>query len=417
MSLLPPSSTGSTPRTSCTSSEVVGLPMIEDLSQHYRIVRDLGSGTFARCVQVQCRTTGERVALKLVRKTATRMRDFLREYNSTHFLSAHPNIVTSYRVALETSLFYAFALEVAPLGDLFSAIPVNRGLSPARVRSVVRQIASALEFMHSKQLVHRDVKPENVLIFDKDCFVAKLCDFGRTREAGVNLRKAPGPSSRHLETPYAPPEIAQAAWQEVYTVDPSHDVWSLGVLIISALTGAFPWEAARLSDHTYQEFVSFQKHRMERRPNCLRGFSHRLVRLLRRMLEPKVRHRCGIREVGKYLNDAWLLKEPLRPTKRLPAVAAEALAAVERSTATVEPSPSPAQHAQSLDSALAGAYPEGARLSLDQYSVETKCPRSERLSRVRNWLQSAEDFGTGAVAARPVQVPTIVLPHSNSGVF
>lgn len=415
MSLLPPSSTDSTPRTSCTSTEV-GLPQIEDLSQHYRILRDLGSGTFARCVLVQCRTTGERVALKLVRKTSTRLRDFLREYNSTHFLSAHPSIVTTYRVALETSLFYAFALEVAPLGDLFSAIPVNRGLSPVRVRSVVRQIAGALEFMHSKQLVHRDVKPENVLIFDKDCLIAKLCDFGRTREANSTLRKTPGPSSRHLETPYAPPEIAQAAWQEIYAVDPSHDVWSLGVLIISALTGTFPWEAARLSDPTYQEFVSFQKHRMERRPACLRGFSHRLVRLLRRMLEPKVRHRCGIREVSKYLNDPWLVKEPLRSVKQQ---LVEPTTVTERRCSSLDISSSTTAHVQTLDSALTEVVSEEHRLSMDQYSVDTKCPRSERLSRVRNWLQHGEDCGPVSTQLTGLQlpVPTIVLSRSSSGIF
>lgn len=93
--------------------------------------------------------------------------DFLREFNISYYLSPHRAIVNTYDVAFETSTAYVFAQEYAPLGDLFERITPQVGLPEQQAKRVIRQVASAVEFTHSKGLVHRDIKPENILVFDE----------------------------------------------------------------------------------------------------------------------------------------------------------------------------------------------------------------------------------------------------------
>jgi serine/threonine-protein kinase SBK len=74
-------------------------------------------------VLAKCRHTGTQVALKLLPKTSTKLRDFQREFQLSYFLSPHANIIDTYNVAFETKSSFVFAQEHAALGDLFDAIP------------------------------------------------------------------------------------------------------------------------------------------------------------------------------------------------------------------------------------------------------------------------------------------------------
>jgi serine/threonine protein kinase len=88
------------------------------------------------------------------------------------------------------------------------ALCAQVGMREADAKSVVKQLASALEFMHSKQLVHRDIKPENVLVMSQDFSRVKLMDFGMTRRHGTMVRKTNG------SIPYTPPEVCEAVRNE-----------------------------------------------------------------------------------------------------------------------------------------------------------------------------------------------------------
>lgn len=71
-----------------------------------------------------------------------------------------------------------FPMEYAPCGSLSRFISPDSLLSEATVKLVAKQLASALDFIHSLKLVHRDISPENVLVFQQDLSKIKLCDFG-----------------------------------------------------------------------------------------------------------------------------------------------------------------------------------------------------------------------------------------------
>lgn len=108
------------------------------------------------------------MALKAVPRASTTLKDFLTEFHYSYFLSPHPNILDTYDVCFETPEHYFFAQEVAPLGDLWHSIESANGLDEQDLKEILRQIVPALEFMHSKDLVHRDVRAENVLVFKSD---------------------------------------------------------------------------------------------------------------------------------------------------------------------------------------------------------------------------------------------------------
>ncbi|KAG7163609.1 Serine/threonine-protein kinase meng-po-like 1 [Homarus americanus] len=160
--------------------------------------------------------------------------------------------------------------------------------------------------MHSKDLVHRDMNMDNILIFKSDFSHIKVCDFGSTRKKGTLLKK------RTVWLPYAPPEIVDAVQNEGFHADTSQDVWQLGVLVYVLLTGQLPWQKADLTDPNYADYINWRKRRTLRTPKRFTNFTSRLLRMFKRLLEPKPEKRASVREVYKYMDDKWLLKLPRR---------------------------------------------------------------------------------------------------------
>ena len=271
----------------------------QDLADHYTVIKDLGSGTYGKVLLAKCRKTGTEVALKVLPKSSTKLKDFLREFNYSYYLSPHRAIVSTYDVAFETPTSYVFAQEHAPMGDLFEAITPQVGIPECHAKLVAKSVASALEFMHSKSLVHRDIKPENILLFDDKFQRVKLMDFGMTKKSGTLVRKVSG------GIPYTPPEICEALKGERYTVEMSADVWAFAVLVFCMLTGNFPWELACHKDSFYTEFIHWQKRKTTKVPSQWQKFSPRMMRLFRRLMEPRPERRTSIKEVSKYFDDAW----------------------------------------------------------------------------------------------------------------
>ncbi|XP_046662811.1 serine/threonine-protein kinase meng-po-like [Homalodisca vitripennis] len=156
------------------------LPELE-LGDQYEVERELGEGCFARIILANHRQTDTSVVLKMIHTELTTLKDFHREFHYSYHLSPHPNILCSYPVAFKAADCWVFAQEYAPLGDLSGVVRAG-GVPENSCKKVARQLSSALEFMHSKQLVHRDIKLENILVFAPDLSTVKLCDFGETRK-------------------------------------------------------------------------------------------------------------------------------------------------------------------------------------------------------------------------------------------
>lgn len=157
----------------------------------------------------------------------------------------------------------------------------------------MQQLGLALDFIHSRNLVHRDVKPENVLLFDRECRRIKLADFGMTRRVGCRVKRVSG------TIPYTAPEVCRASRTEGFLVTTSLDVWAFGVLVFCMLTGNFPWEAALPVDAFYEEFRRWQKAGcpVGTYPSQWRRFTDDALRMFQRLLAAEPEKRCGVKDV------------------------------------------------------------------------------------------------------------------------
>ncbi|XP_073468058.1 serine/threonine-protein kinase SBK1-like [Aquarana catesbeiana] len=108
------------------------------------------------------------MALKVMDKSRTSRESFLREFTISLLLSSHPNIIGCCEIIFTTFNCFVFTQELAPLGDLLSLIVPNVGIPEDVEKRCAVQISNALQFIVEKGLVHLDVKPDNVLVFDQE---------------------------------------------------------------------------------------------------------------------------------------------------------------------------------------------------------------------------------------------------------
>lgn len=207
---------------------------------NYRIERVLGEGGFGTVYlaeDVRPQMAGRRVALKVLRRSAEAgFRDrFLRE--SVHALrlgDEHPNIVRIFEAdEFDGHLFIAMQFVDGP--DLDRLIDLEGPLPPALVVSVTEQVANALHTVHQRGMVHRDVKPGNILL-SADRARVYLADFGVTKHLGgidPSLTVGQQPST----VLYAAPEQLDG-----HAAGPAADVYALGAVVFHALAGRPPFE-------------------------------------------------------------------------------------------------------------------------------------------------------------------------------
>ena len=204
---------------------------------HFDIVRKLGSGGMGSVYEARDSLLDRSVALKILSTTGTSAAKLcLREARSAARLD-HPNIVAVYQVGEHAgSAFIAMQLV---RGRALSA----RGepLSVGESIRVIRGIAAALGFAHRNGVVHRDVKPENILLGEDGSI--KLADFGLARTSGPGGETSPGTETVAGTPHYMSPEQVQGK-----SVDGRSDLYSLGATWFALLAGRPPFAADNLID-------------------------------------------------------------------------------------------------------------------------------------------------------------------------
>ncbi|XP_017882302.1 hormonally up-regulated neu tumor-associated kinase homolog A [Ceratina calcarata] len=338
-----------------------------NLIDEFDILQIVGEGWFGKILLTEHRSTQTEMVLKALPKAYTGLSDFFREFHYGLHLAAHRNIITTYDVAFETAGFYVFSQEYAPLGDLTSNV-TETGLGEFHAKRVAKQLAAAVHHIHSRELVHRDIKLDNVLVFRSDFSRIKLCDFGETRRVNTVVR-------RHNEwLPYSPPEVLQIDTDETYKALTSHDVWQFGIVLFVCLTGCLPWQKAASDDPRYTRYLNWHNATLNiaKKPKLFQLISSRAQRMFKRLLDPKAEKRpVSVLEVNKYLEDRWLAK--------LGAEKAMNGGADERD----ELCPSMYSFHSSLEEKNQLLH------TLTTYGIETTVDRVKKKDRIREWIQAS----------------------------
>lgn len=201
----------------------------------YRIEEEIGRGGMGVVYRAYDLRLKRLVALKLIAPELARDERFHKRFARETELAMsleHPNVVPIYDAGDVDGRLY-LSMRLVAGSDLRKLLQTERALEPARTLTICRQVASALDAAHAKGLVHRDVKPSNVLL-DEDEHVY-LADFGLTRR--LDERGALRTDGRSLGTPayFAPEQI------EGTSVDGRADLYALGCVLFECVTGSPPF--------------------------------------------------------------------------------------------------------------------------------------------------------------------------------
>ena len=203
------------------------------ISARFRILRCIGSGSTGDVYEAVDRDRGGRTAIKALRlEHPHAISQFKREFRALQDVE-HPNLVSLGELFEENGRLY-FTMELIDGTDFLGYVrPAGgEGFDEARLRHGFSELGNALEALHARGLVHRDVKPSNVLVTHDDCVV--ILDFGLAASFEERSATWSGPSI--VGTPhYMSPE--QAAGQPA---GPPSDWYSAGVILYEALTGRPP---------------------------------------------------------------------------------------------------------------------------------------------------------------------------------
>ncbi|CCD73789.2 phosphorylase kinase [Caenorhabditis elegans] len=227
-----------------------------DESQHYRHEEDQGfnaayeskevlgrglASTVRRCIE---KGSGQHFAVKIVDISTEKqseneakrlLEETISEVEILRQLSGHPSIIKIHDFYQTPSFLFA-VFEMAPRGELFDVLNSTVTVSEKRARRLMKQLFDGVEYMHARDIVHRDLKLENILCIDEERIVISDFGFATRIPRGKKLRDLCG-------TPgYLAPETIRCQWYdnaEGYSLEV--DEWALGVIMYTLLAGCAPF--------------------------------------------------------------------------------------------------------------------------------------------------------------------------------
>ena len=202
------------------------------IGDRYEILEKVGSGGMADVFRAKCHRLNRYVAIKILKQDYSEDTKFVTKFRGEAQAIAgisHPNIVGIYDVGEENGMYY-IVMELVDGITLKKYIEEKGKLSVKEAAGIALQIANGLEAAHSNHIIHRDIKPQNILIARDG--TAKVTDFGIAKAASSNTITANAMGSVH----YISPEQARGGYS-----DEKSDIYSLGVTMYEMLSGTLPF--------------------------------------------------------------------------------------------------------------------------------------------------------------------------------
>ena len=207
------------------------------LGNRYEIIEKVGNGGMATVYKAEDKVLKRNVAVKILRDEFTTDEEFIKRFEIEAQSAArlvHPNIVSIFDVGVEENLYY-IVMELIQGKTLKEIIIEERGPLPWKWSvNVAIQIASALEMAHKNNIIHRDIKPHNIIITEDG--IAKVTDFGIAKAVSNSTITAFGTTIGSVH--YFSPEHARGGF-----TDAKSDLYSLGVVMYEMVTGKVPFDA------------------------------------------------------------------------------------------------------------------------------------------------------------------------------
>ena len=206
------------------------------IGNRYEVITKIGCGGMATVYKARDNVLNRNVAIKVLREEFTTDEEFIKRFNIEAQAAAsltHPNIVSIYDVGNEGDLHY-IVMELIQ-GKTLKEIINENGVLPWKWSiNISIQIASALEMAHRNNIVHRDIKPHNIIITEDG--IAKVTDFGIAKAVSNSTITAFGTTIGSVH--YFSPEHARGGY-----TDAKSDLYSLGVVMYEMMTGRVPFDA------------------------------------------------------------------------------------------------------------------------------------------------------------------------------
>lgn len=258
---------------------------------------NLGEGSFSVCKKCRHRKTGEFYAVKILSRLKC---DSSNEIKYLSKCQGHDNIVKLYDV-LQDDLHTYIIMELLAGGELFDRLKELKKFTEKEASQLMKSLISAIQYMHSQGVVHRDLKPENILFVNKQDFKIKIVDFGFAKQKPDKKTK--------LQTPcftlsYAAPEVLNQALinpqEPTDGYDESCDLWSLGVILYTMLSGQVPFDS---STNSITQDVIIEKIRnsnnLEFKEDCWSQISESAKNLCKGLLNVDPKKRMKLKDLTR----------------------------------------------------------------------------------------------------------------------
>ncbi|MFG0256794.1 MAG: serine/threonine protein kinase [Phycisphaerales bacterium JB043] len=210
----------------------------------FRILGKLGAGAMATVFKAKQLSLDRTVAIKVLPRKFSKNQDFINRFYDEGRAAAqlnHPNIVQAFDVG-QAGEFHYFVMEYVDGSTVYEQIIRHKRYSETDAIDIAIQIAEALLHAHERHLIHRDVKPKNVMITTEG--VAKLADMGLAR-AMTDKEAAEAEQGKAFGTPYY---ISPEQIRGEKHITPSADIYSLGATLYHMVTGAVPFDGKNPTD-------------------------------------------------------------------------------------------------------------------------------------------------------------------------